>query len=77
MQRDHRHFDAFRFSQIAGVFLGSCQAPRRPSGAMNQILGHLRVSRVEHGLLMNFGAPKFAIKKYALSRVGNPNFRPQ
>jgi hypothetical protein len=35
-----------------------------------QLLGYLRASRVEHGLLMNFGAPKFEIKKYALSRIG-------
>ena len=35
-----------------------------------QILGYLRASRVEHGLLINFGAPKFEIKKYALSRIG-------
>jgi len=34
-----------------------------------QILGYLRSSRVEHGLLINFGAPKFAIKQYALSRI--------
>ena len=32
-----------------------------------QILGYLRSSRIEHGLLLNFGAPKFQIKKYALS----------
>jgi hypothetical protein len=38
-----------------------------------QILGYLRASRVEHGLLINFGAPKFDIKKYALSRVGEAN----
>ena len=35
-----------------------------------QILGCLRSSGVEHGLLINFGAPKFEIKKYALSRMG-------
>ena len=35
-----------------------------------QILGYLRSSGVEHGLLINFGAPKFEIKKYALSRIG-------
>jgi GxxExxY protein len=35
-----------------------------------QILGYLRASRVEPGLLINFGAPKFEIKKYALSRIG-------
>jgi hypothetical protein len=36
---------------------------------VSQILGYLRSSRVEHGLLLDFGAPKFAIKKYALSRI--------
>ena len=36
-----------------------------------QLLGYLRSSRIEHGLLMNFGAPKFQIKKYALSRLGD------
>jgi GxxExxY protein len=35
-----------------------------------QILGYLRASRVEHGLLINFGAKKFEIKKYALSPIG-------
>lgn len=32
-----------------------------------QILGYLRASGIEHGLLINFGAPKLQIKKYALS----------
>jgi hypothetical protein len=35
-----------------------------------QILGYLRASRLEHGLLINFGAPRFEIKKYALSQPG-------
>jgi len=35
-----------------------------------QILGYLRSSRIEHGLLINFGAPKFQINKYALSQPG-------
>lgn len=34
-----------------------------------QLLGYLRSSRIEHGLLINFGAPKLQIKKYALSRI--------
>jgi GxxExxY protein len=34
-----------------------------------QLLGYLRASRIEHGLLINFGAPKLQIKKYILSRV--------
>jgi len=33
-----------------------------------QILGYLRSSRVEHGLLINFGAPKLQVKKYILSQ---------
>jgi GxxExxY protein len=32
-----------------------------------QLLGYLRASRIEHGLLINFGAPKFYIKKYILN----------
>jgi len=32
-----------------------------------QLLGYLRACHVEHGLLVNFGATKLPIKKYALS----------
>jgi len=32
-----------------------------------QILGYLRASGMEHGLLINFGSPKLQIKKYILS----------
>lgn len=32
-----------------------------------QILGYLKASRKEHGLLINFGSYKFQIKKYAMS----------
>jgi hypothetical protein len=35
-----------------------------------QVLGYLHASRVEHDLLMNFGAPNFEIRKYALIPVG-------
>jgi len=34
-----------------------------------QLLGYLRACRVEHGLLVNFGAPRLEIKKYALSAI--------
>jgi len=34
-----------------------------------QLLGYLRASRIEHGLLVNFGAPKFQIKKYIINDV--------
>ena len=33
-----------------------------------QILGYLRSPGIEHGLLINFGEPKFQIKKYVLSQ---------
>ena len=33
-----------------------------------QLLGYLRSSRVEHGLLINFGSDKLQVKKFALSR---------
>src|SRR5574338_563746 len=29
-----------------------------------QLLGYLRATRLQHGLLINFGAPKLEIKKY-------------
>lgn len=32
-----------------------------------QLLGYLRASRIEHGLLINFGGPRLEIKKYVLS----------
>ncbi|EEF61122.1 GxxExxY protein [Pedosphaera parvula] len=34
-----------------------------------QLLGYLRASRIEHGLLINFGAGKFQIKKYIINDV--------
>jgi len=34
-----------------------------------QLLGYLRASRIEHGLLLNFGAPKFEIRKFVLSQM--------
>src|SRR6266571_3531063 len=40
-----------------------------------QLLGYLRASRIEHSLLMNFGAPRFEIRKYALSRIGDERSR--
>ena len=33
-----------------------------------QLLGYLRASRIEHGLLINFGAPRFQIRKFVFSR---------
>jgi len=36
-----------------------------------QLLGYLKATRLEHGLLINFGSYKFQIKKYAMS--GHPS----
>ncbi|MDX1972669.1 MAG: GxxExxY protein [Candidatus Sumerlaeia bacterium] len=33
-----------------------------------QVIGYLRASKMEHGLLINFGAEKFQIKKFVMSR---------
>ena len=32
-----------------------------------QLLGYLRAARIEHGLLINFGAPRLEVKKYILN----------
>jgi GxxExxY protein len=34
-----------------------------------QLLGYLRASRIEHGLLINFGSPILQIRKFALSQL--------
>ncbi len=34
-----------------------------------QILGYLRSARMEHGVLVNFGAAKFQIRKLAMSEA--------
>jgi GxxExxY protein len=34
-----------------------------------QLLGYLRATGIEYGLLINFGAPKFEIRKYVLSDI--------
>lgn len=38
-----------------------------------ELLGYLRATRLEHGLLINFGAPKLEIRKIALSAVAEPD----
>ena len=41
-----------------------------------QLLGYLRASRMESGLLVNFGAAKLQVKKYVLSQTRPDNRRP-
>ena len=33
-------------------------------GHISQLFGYLKASRIRHGLLINFGAPKFQIRKF-------------
>ena len=47
------------------VELKACEALANEHVA--QLLGYLRACRLEYGLLVNFGAPRLQIKKYALS----------
>jgi GxxExxY protein len=49
------------------VELKACKAIAAEHTA--QILGYLRASRVEHGLLINFGTPRLEIRKYVLSQI--------
>ena len=37
-----------------------------------QVLGYLKSTRIDHGLLINFGSHKFQIKKFALSGSRGP-----
>ena len=50
-----------------GLALKACRAITDDHIA--QVLGYLRGCRREHGLLINFGAPKLEIRKYAFSDV--------
>jgi len=47
------------------VELKACKALASEHTA--QLLGYLRACQIAHGLLINFGAPKLQIRKYALS----------
>ena len=58
---------------LADLFIGNClivelKACRALCDEhMAQLLGYLRACRIEHGLLINFGAPKLEIRKFVLS----------
>ena len=40
----------------------NAESAKRKGNTMNPSVGYLRASRIEHGLLMNFGASKFEIR---------------
>lgn len=53
--------------EVLLVELKACKALAEEHVA--QLLGYLRACRIEHGLIINFGAPKLQIKKYAFSSI--------
>jgi GxxExxY protein len=58
---------------VEGILLIELKAARSLAPEHEaQILGYLKASRTEHGLLVNFGSPKFEIRKF----IWNEN-RPQ
>jgi GxxExxY protein len=53
---------------IEGVLIVEVKAARAAADEhVAQLLGYLRSARIEHGVLVNFGAPKFYIRKLAMS----------
>jgi GxxExxY protein len=52
---------------VEDVLILELKAVRETSDAdIAQLLGYLKATKFRHGLLINFGAPKFYIKKYVL-----------
>ena len=50
---------------VEDVLILELKAVRETSDAdIAQLLGYLKATKFRHGLLLNFGAPKFYIKKY-------------
>ena len=41
-----------------------------------QILDYLKSARLEHGLLMNFGSPKFEMRKFVWTETNNNRRKP-
>ena len=58
--------DIFADNQLI-VEIKACKALAPEHTA--QLLGYLRATKVEHGLLINFGAPKLQIRKYILNNT--------
>jgi GxxExxY protein len=52
---------------VEKVLIVELRAVRQSSDAdVAQLLGYLKATRYRHGVLINFGAPKFYIKKYVM-----------
>jgi len=60
------YFADLYIEDVLIVELKACKAVAPEHTA--QLLGYLRGSRKEHGMLINMGTPKLWVKKYALSQ---------
>jgi GxxExxY protein len=55
---------------VEGILILELKAARAMADEhFAQLLGYLRAARLEHGALINFGAPKFQIRKLAMSEA--------
>ena len=55
---------------VEGILLLELKAVRDVAPEhVAQLLGYLKSSRIEHGVLLNFGAGKFHIKMYGMSQT--------
>lgn len=55
---------------VSGILIVEIKAARALADEhVAQLLGYLRATGYEHGLLINFGAPKLEIRKLALSKT--------
>jgi len=60
------HGNYFADMVVSGIILVEIKAVRTlTDDHVAQVLGYLRTSQIEHGLLINFGSPRLQIKKYA------------
>ncbi|QDU23257.1 GxxExxY protein [Urbifossiella limnaea] len=60
--------DFFADLLVEGILVVESKAVRTTTDEhVAQLLGYLRSSRLEHGLFVNFGAPRFFVKKYVMS----------
>ncbi len=60
--------DYFADLLIEGILIIELKAAKTIADEhVAQLLGYLKSTRIEHGLLINFGSYKFQIKKFAMS----------
>jgi GxxExxY protein len=64
--------DFFADLLVENVLVIEIKAAKAPADEhIAQLLGYLKSTRIEHGLLINFGSQKFQIKKYIMNDHGH------